>query len=192
MREGEKRVAQKVSARKKQTKPPEKLTDATLLSLMEHAGQELEDEDLRERMKSSGLGTPATRAATIERLIQVGLAERSGKSIVSTEKGRKLISVAPDAITSAATTGKWEKALNDMAVNPDAVAREQRQKRFMEGIRRFTVFLVEAAKQAPSGVRFEREAARPKKGGGQKAPKTPVQKKTSVVQDSNANKQTKV
>ena len=192
VREGEKRVAQKVSARKKQTKPPEKLTDATLLSLMEHAGQELEDEELRERMKASGLGTPATRAATIERLIQVGLAERSGKSIVSTEKGRKLISVAPDAITSAATTGKWEKALNDMAVNPDAVAREQRQKRFMEGIRRFTVFLVEAAKQAPSGVRFEREAARPKKGGGQKAPKTPVQKKTSVVQDSNANKQTKV
>lgn len=159
---------------------------------MEHAGQELEDEELRERMKASGLGTPATRAATIERLIQVGLAERSGKSLVSTEKGRKLISVAPDAITSAATTGKWEKALNDMAVNPDAEAREKRQKRFMEGIRRFTVFLVDAAKQALSNVRFEREAARPKKSGGQKAPKAPVQKKTPVLQDSNANGQTKV
>lgn len=192
VREGEKRTAQKVSARRKQTKPPEKLTDATLLFLMEHAGQELEDEELRERMKSSGLGTPATRAATIERLIQVGLAVRSGKSIVSTEKGRKLIAVAPDAITSAATTGKWEKALNDMAVNPDAEAREKRRKRFMEGIRRFTIFLVDAAKQAPSDVRFEREAARPKKSGGQKTAKAPPQKQTSVVKDRNANKQTKV
>ena len=58
VREGETRTAQKVAARKKQTKPPEKLNDASLLSLMEHAGQELEDEELRERMKSSGLGTP--------------------------------------------------------------------------------------------------------------------------------------
>ena len=109
VREGEARTAQKVSARKKQTKPPERLNDASLLSLMEHAGQELEDEELRERMKASGLGTPATRAATIERLIEVGLAERSGKSIVSTEKGRKLIAVAPEQIASAATTGKWER-----------------------------------------------------------------------------------
>ena len=163
VREGETRVAQKVSARKKQTKPPEKLNDASLLSLMEHAGQELEDEELRERMKSSGLGTPATRAATIERLIEVGLAERAGKSIVSTEKGRKLITVAPDAITSAATTGKWEKALNDMAVNPDAALRAQKRDRFLLGIRRFAIFLVNAAKTAPADMRFEREEPRPKK-----------------------------
>ena len=142
VREGETRTAQKIAARKKQTKPPEKLNDASLLSLMEHAGQELEDEELRERMKSSGLGTPATRAATIERLIEVGLAERAGKSIVSTEKGRKLIAVAPEQIASAATTGKWEKALNDMAANPDAALRAQKRDRFLLGIRRFAIFLV--------------------------------------------------
>ena len=199
VREGETRVAQKVSSRKKQTKPPERLTDATLLSLMEHAGQELEDEELRERMKASGLGTPATRAATIERLLEVGLAQRSGKSIVSTEKGRKLISVAPEQITSAATTGKWEKALNDMAHNPDAAERDRRKTRFMEGIRRFTVFLVDAAKQAPEDVRFEREAARPKKSagktanaGGKRAVRTSVYKKTSVEKGGNKLKQTEV
>ena len=163
VREGETRLVQKISARKKSTKPPEKLNDASLLALMEHAGQDLEDEELRERMKASGLGTPATRAATIERLIEVGLAERSGKSIVSTEKGRKLISIAPEQIASAATTGKWEKALNDMAVNPDAAQRAQKQERFLLGIRRFTAFLVDAAKHAPSDVQFEREGPRPKK-----------------------------
>lgn len=130
---------------------------------MEHAGQELEDEELRERMKSSGLGTPATRAATIERLIEVGLAERAGKSIVSTEKGRKLIAVAPEQIASAATTGKWEKALNDMAANPDAALRAQKRDRFLLGIRRFAIFLVDAAKTAPANVRFEREEPRQKK-----------------------------
>ena len=163
VREGETRTAQKIAARKKQTKPPEKLNDASLLSLMEHAGQELEDEELRERMKSSGLGTPATRAATIERLIEVGLAERAGKSIVSTEKGRKLIAVAPEQIASAATTGKWEKALNDMAANPDAALRAQKRDRFLLGIRRFAIFLVDAAKTAPANVRFEREEPRQKK-----------------------------
>ena len=118
---------------------------------MEHAGQDLEDEELRERMKASGLGTPATRAATIERLIEVGLAERSGKSIVSTEKGRKLISIAPEQIASAATTGKWEKALNDMAVNPDAAQRAQKQERFLLGIRRLRPSWWTQPRHAPLG-----------------------------------------
>ena len=163
VREGETRTAQKITVERCVTKPPEKLNDASLLSLMEHAGQELEDEELRERMKSSGLGTPATRAATIERLIEVGLAERAGKSIVSTEKGRKLIAVAPEQIASAATTGKWEKALNDMAANPDAALRAQKRDRFLLGIRRFAIFLVDAAKTAPANVRFEREEPKQKK-----------------------------
>ena len=182
VREGEARTAQKVSARKKQTKPPERLNDASLLSLMEHAGQELEDEELRERMKASGLGTPATRAATIERLIEVGLAERSGKSIVSTEKGRKLIAVAPEQIASAATTGKWEKALNDMAVNPDAALRAQKRERFLLGIRRFTIFLVDAAKAAPADVRFEREEPRrkPRAAARKAAPRAGAAKKPAA------------
>ena len=169
-REGERRTAQKVSIRKKQTRPPERLTDATLLALMEHAGRDLDDEELRERMKGCGLGTSATRAATIERLIAVGLVRRQGKALLSTEKGRRLILVAPEQIASAATTGKWEKALNDMATEPDAARRAQKQERFLAGIRRFAAFLVENAKTAPAQVRFEREdrgkppAARARRG----------------------------
>ncbi len=174
VREGDRRTAEKVSIAKKKTKPPEPLNDATLLSLMEHAGRELEDEELRERMKASGLGTPATRAATIERLIAVGLARRSGKAIYSTEKGQKLISVAPEQITSAATTGKWEKALYALANNPDAAEREQKRQRFMEGIRRFTVFLVSAARTAGADVRFERDPPR----------RRPAPKKSAVKKEN--------
>ena len=146
-----------MTIKKQSTKPPAPHTDATLLNLMEHAGRDLEDEELRERMKSSGLGTPATRAATIERLIAVGLAKRQGKSIVSTEKGQKLIAVAPEQIASAATTGKWEKALYALAQNPDEASRRQKAQRFMQGIRKFSLFLVEAARTGRQDVQFERE-----------------------------------
>ena len=113
-------------------------------------------------MKDSGLGTPATRAAVIERLIQVGYARRKGKTLVSTEKGRQLIAVVPEQIASAVTTGKWEKALSAMASNRDAQARAAKSDRFMQGIRRFSCFLVEAAVNAPKDVRFERETPKKK------------------------------
>ena len=108
LKEGEARRVQRATVKKCQTKPPAPHTDASLLNLMENAGRDIEDETLREQMKSSGLGTPATRAATIERLIDVGYAARRGKTIVSTEKGRQLIAVVPEQIASAVTTGKWE------------------------------------------------------------------------------------
>jgi DNA topoisomerase-3 len=130
---------------------------------MENAGRDIEDEVLREQMKSSGLGTPATRAAVIERLIQVGYAKRAGKTIVSTEKGRKLIDVVPQQISSAVTTGKWEKALAEMSGFREADARSAKSERFMLGIRRFSQFLVDAAKEAPGTVQFEKEQYKPKK-----------------------------
>jgi DNA topoisomerase-3 len=127
---------------------------------MENAGRDIEDETLREQMKSSGLGTPATRAAVIERLIQVGYARRAGKTIVSTEKGRQLIDVVPQQIASAVTTGKWEKALAEMASYTDVDARNAKSQRFMSGIRRFSEFLVDAARNASADVRFEKEEFR--------------------------------
>ncbi len=153
-----------------QTEPPPYHTDASLLNLMENAGRDIEDEALREQMKSSGLGTPATRAATIERLIEMGYARRRGKTIVSTEKGRQLIAVTPQQIASAVTTGKWEKFLSDMAGQRDEDARAAKSARFMEGIRRFSVFLVEAAKNGPR-VEFEKETAKPRKRAKPSAPK---------------------
>ena len=155
--EGETRRVERATVKKCATKPPAPHTDASLLNLMENAGRDIEDETLREQMKSSGLGTPATRAATIERLIDVGYAARRGKTIVSTEKGRQLIAVVPEQIASAVTTGKWEKFLSDMAAQRDADARNAKSARFMDGIRRFSAFLVDAAQHGPA-VQFAREA----------------------------------
>ena len=155
---GDLRRVERASVSSHKTKPPARHTDASILGMMENAGKDLEDESLREQMKSSGLGTPATRAAIIERLIQVGYAKRSGKSLVSTDKGRRLIAVAPDQITSPATTGKWEKMLSDVArMTDDASLRAAKRERFMSGIRKFSIFLVDAAKSADPAVHFERE-----------------------------------
>ena len=81
---------------------------------------------------------------------------------MSTEKGRQLIAVVPEQIASAVTTGKWEKFLSDMAAQRDEAARAQKSQRFMYGIRRFSQFLVDAARTGPRDVRFEKEEA-PKK-----------------------------
>lgn len=156
LKEGDARRVERATVKKCQTKPPAPHTDASLLNLMENAGRDIEDEELREQMKSSGLGTPATRAATIERLIDVGYAARRGKTIVSTQKGRQLIAVVPEQIASAVTTGKWEKFLSDLAAQKDEAERDQKSARFMSGIRRFSTFLVDAAKNGPE-VHFAKE-----------------------------------
>ena len=178
LRQGDVRRVEKTRVQAHRTKPPAAHNDASLLNLMENAGRLIEDEALREQMKSSGLGTPATRAATIERLIQMGYARRSGKSIVSTEKGRQLIAVVPVQISSAVTTGKWEKFLSEMAGYADEEARTARSRRFMDGIGRFSQFLVEAARNAPRQVHFEKETFRPKaKRAARPAGKTTARKK---------------
>lgn len=162
---GDERKVKSTRVEQKQTKPPAPHNDASLLLSMENAGKELEDEALRESMKDSGLGTPATRAAIIERLIQVGYAKRSGKTILSTEKGRRLIAVAPPEITSPETTGKWEKALSDIAKSGDDARGMALSGRFMEGIRRYAAFLTQAALKADGSVAFEPEQRRRTKSG---------------------------
>ena len=78
----------------KQTKPPAHYNDATLLRAMETAGRLVEDDEAAEAMKESGLGTPATRAATIERLIDKEYLERQGRQLRATDRGIGLISRA--------------------------------------------------------------------------------------------------
>ena len=175
---GDTRPVEKTSLKQSKTKPPEAHTDASLLGLMENAGEKLEDPELRERMKSAGLGTPATRAAIIQRLIQAGYARRSGKKIQSTEKGQRLIAVTPVQISSPNTTGKWEKALYDMANNPDAALRAAKAERFMSGIRKFAVFLVDAAKAADDTQRFPQSPKKtaPKKRAPAKKPQDKMPK----------------
>ncbi|HEX6681002.1 MAG TPA: DNA topoisomerase 3 [Gaiellaceae bacterium] len=99
----------------KQTKPPPRYTEATLLSAMETAGKRIDDEELREAMKDSGLGTPATRAETIEVLIRREYIERAGKDLQPTPKGLQVITMLEEhPLTSPQLTGEWEKRLADI------------------------------------------------------------------------------
>ena len=94
------------------TKPKPLHTEASLLSAMETAGKEIEDDALRQALKDCGIGTPATRAAIIETLFKRGYMERCKKSLVPTEKGLALYSVVKTMlIADVAMTGEWEKEL---------------------------------------------------------------------------------
>jgi DNA topoisomerase III len=116
----------------KQTKPPRRYSDASLLAAMETAGKLVDEDELREAMKDSGIGTPATRAAIIERLIDVGYVEREGRSLVTTEKGLNVVRLLGEhPLTSPALTGEWEHRLARIEQG------EERRERFMEDIARF-------------------------------------------------------
>jgi len=97
----------------KRTKPPARYSEGTLLRAMETAGKLVDDDEAAEAMKDAGLGTPATRAATIERLIDADYVERDGRSLRATEKGIGLIQMLGDhVLTKAELTGQWEQRLN--------------------------------------------------------------------------------
>jgi DNA topoisomerase-3 len=99
----------------KETKPPPRYSEATLLSAMETAGKLIDDEELREAMKDSGLGTPATRAETIETLIRREYIERVGKDLQPTPKGIQVITMLEEhKITSPELTGEWEHKLSEI------------------------------------------------------------------------------
>jgi DNA topoisomerase III len=93
------------------TRPPRRLTEATLLTAMETAGRGLEDKELSEAMRDSGLGTPATRAETIENLLRRAYMERRGKVLAATDKGVRLIELVHPQVKSPAMTGQWEAQL---------------------------------------------------------------------------------
>ena len=100
---------------------------------METAGKLVDDEELREAMKDSGIGTPATRAAIIERLIDVGYVERDGRALVATEKGLNVIRLLGDhALTSPGLTGDWEQRLARIETGEDS------REAFMGDIVKFT------------------------------------------------------
>jgi len=122
----------------KMTKPPPRYTEATLLSAMETAGKLIDDEELREAMKESGLGTPATRAETIETLIRREYIERVGKDLQATPKGIQVITMLLDhKLTSPELTGDWEHKLSEIEHgNGD-------RKKFMKGIADFAKETVE-------------------------------------------------
>lgn len=164
------------SSRKK-TQPPKPYTEAGLLSAMENAGRFVEDEALREQLKENGLGTPATRAAIIERLLKVGYIRRQGKNLLPTEKGERLVEVVPPELKSPETTGKWERGLAAIAGGrmTDAV--------FMASIRRYVQYLVQDCRTSNRFVRFPAEPRRYKR-----ANPTAGQRKTAAAPKNAAKK----
>jgi DNA topoisomerase-3 len=100
-----------VEAKEKETRPPKRLTEANLLTAMETAGATLDDKELSRAMRERGLGTPATRAATIETLLARGYIERDGKVLRPTDKGMLLVDRVHPHVKSPAMTGEWEARL---------------------------------------------------------------------------------
>ncbi len=126
-----------VSAEEKETKPPRRYSDASLLGAMETAGKLVDDDDMREAMKESGIGTPATRASIIERLIDVGYVERDARALVATEKGLNVIRLLGDhQLTSPSLTGDWERRLGMIERG------EEPRTRFMSDIKGFAEMTV--------------------------------------------------
>lgn len=120
----------------KYTAPPKPYTEDTLLSAMETAGTKETTDDAERK----GLGTPATRAAILEKLVQTGFAERKGKQILPTKTGTLLISVLPDILISPSLTAEWENALALISKGQES------PKAFMQGIEAMITELVERYK----------------------------------------------
>lgn len=187
--------------KEKATQPPKSYTEGTLLKAMESAGKQIENEELRDAMKDSGLGTPATRAATIERLKNVGYITMQGKKMQLTLKGRTAIELirraGVDLLTSPEMTGQWERRLYQISKG------EAGQDKFMENVKKFTMSIIDKVRvQAPApadafgedsrGGRGKGKGAKASKSGARtsaktaaSAPKTSRQPSGSVSRSSN-------
>jgi DNA topoisomerase-3 len=151
LRESESVQTREIESVRKETKPPRRYSDASLLGAMETAGKLVDDDELREAMKDSGIGTPATRAAIIERLITVGYLERDGRALVATEKGLNVIRLLGEhALTSPGLTGSWEQRLGKIERG------EESRKQFMGDIAGFAAETVKELDETLKDVRIPR------------------------------------
>ena len=148
---GERVEVKEIGSEEKETKPPRRYTEGALLAAMETAGKLVDDEELREAMKDSGIGTPATRAAIIERLIQVAYIERDGRALIVTDKGMNVIRLLGEhALTSPGMTGEWEHRLARIEAGQDS------REAFMGDIVKFTESTVGELDEKLKGVRIPR------------------------------------
>ena len=129
---------------------------------MENAGRFVEDEVLKEQLKESGLGTPATRAAIIEKLLNVGYITRKGKKLTPTEKGKNLIAVVPPELKSPVTTGKWEKGLSSISKG------NMEPEKFMGSIVRYVNYIVRQSVSTPRAIEFPKEERKGRKSSVKK------------------------
>jgi DNA topoisomerase III len=125
---------------KSQTKPPSHYTEASLLTAMENPGKFIDDVDLRQSIKAGGLGTPATRAEIIEKLIRSNYIERQSKTLLPTPHAFQLLELVPDELQSPELTARWEKRLHEISEG------KEDGKEFMEAIRKNAATLVNQIK----------------------------------------------
>jgi DNA topoisomerase III len=150
LKRGESVETRSVESMRKETQPPRRFTDASLLGAMETAGKEVEDAELREAMKDSGIGTPATRAGIIELLINREYVEREGRALMATEKGIQVIRLLNGhQLTSPELTGSWERRLGLIERGEDT------RPAFMQDIAKFTTETVQELDKL-KGVQIER------------------------------------
>lgn len=165
----------------KETQPPRPYTDATLLAAMKNAGREIEDDELAAAMKESGLGTPATRAETIEKLIRTGYVVRDRKAITSTEKGKALVSLVAEPLRSPALTAEWEQQLKEVEEGQRPAAK------FYAEIADLVKSLVPKVQQGPALSPEQAAEARGKKRGrGKVLGPCPKCKEGQVVENAKA------
>ncbi|MFZ4863084.1 DNA topoisomerase 3 [Sphingobacterium sp. Mn56C] len=139
-------------------------TEASLLKAMETSGKEIEDEEMRQAMKDCGLGTPATRAATIETLFQREYIKREKKKLIPTEKGLAVFNLVKDrSIAKVTLTGKWEQKLEEMRANKVSYAV------FMKHIKDYTAKITKELLQLR--IALTPEEIKPQQKGKIKCPK---------------------
>ncbi|HBB29792.1 MAG TPA: DNA topoisomerase III, partial [Clostridiales bacterium] len=126
----------------KKTSSPKLYNEATLLTAMETAGKQIEDEELRDNMKSIGLGTPATRAGIIEKLVSVGYIKRNKKNLVPTENGIKLIELVPEKLKKPDLTGEWEQSLNKITSG------DEKSQNFIVNIKKYVYDIINEGKRS--------------------------------------------
>jgi len=149
--QGEIAKVEEIEVKHEQTKPPARFTESTLLSAMEGAGKLIDDEALREAMAERGLGTPATRAATIEGLIAQKYIVRDGRDLHVTPNGMRLIHILKEmeivGLTSPGLTGEWEFKLRQMEHG------QLQREVFMQEIEDYTRDIVKRAKSLAAEIK---------------------------------------
>src|SRR6185437_3470279 len=140
---------------RKKTRAPKRFTEASLLTAMETAGKTLDEKELSDAMKESGLGTPATRASIIETLLKREYILRNGKNLEATDKGIQLIEVVHPELKSPAMTGQWEAYLKRIQRG------EAKLEPFLRGIEDYVREVVGKVGNLPAAPRERREVAAP-------------------------------
>ncbi|NIM17788.1 MAG: DNA topoisomerase III [Candidatus Aminicenantes bacterium] len=148
-KKGAQKTVKNCKIKKSKTQPPPRYTEATLLTAMESPGKFIEDEELRESIKQGGLGTPATRAEIIEKLLNTYYIERHGRELVPTSKGFQLTGLVPEELRSPELTAKWELRLANISQG------KENRRKFMEDIRKNAAVLIDSIKADTSRYKHD-------------------------------------